>query len=562
MGIDTILKSLVIVTLFNTGAGLLMAADMPFTVELSTPLSTSSNHKGDAVTARVVDPPAFAGDSVQGHVTESRQGNKLHGDAVLNFSFDTLQHAGQNIPIEASIASISNSKGQADVDEEGRVLRHSSNLGKLAAGTGAGALIGGLTHGWKGAAIGSAAGAAASVVLIEVAAQGPKVDLAAGSRIGLSVKSHNGTDLAALAPNTAAASAPASAPRSEPAATANSGTAAASPSNTQAAALDQPDLKASKIEFVPGEKTVFFDDFSDMAEDEPPPHWKVRDGVLELRTGGGIRQLTAACPAKPSLNSASFTFPKNFTVEIEAAFGSDAPSMTFFAWPKDVDCCQAPTWKIEITPDEVSFYGPKEDKIGAMSLRPASVNQPIKVALWVQEGRARGYVNGERVGDVNQMFVPAESKPADHWTVRERCDRASERWIGLRSIRVAESAPDFSAAISSKGRYVTHGILFDTDSDRLKPESAPVIKAVARGLEKNPALKLEIDGYTDSTGSSEHNLDLSKRRAEAVRSVLVSQFAIDSARLTSNGKGVTSPIASNDTAEGRAENRRVEFVKE
>jgi len=549
---SAILKSLVIITTFNAACALLPAAGVPFTVELATPLSTSSNHKGDPVTARVIDPPVFAGDTLQGHVTESRQGNKLHGDAVLNFSFDTLQHGGQTIPVEASITSISNSKGQADVDEEGRVLRHSSNLGKLAAGTGAGALIGGLSHGWKGAAIGSGAAAAASVVLIEVAAQGPKVELAAGSRVGLSVKSRNGTDLASLAPNTAAASAPASAPRSEPA------TAA-----TQAAAAsDQPDLKASKVEFVPGEKTVFFDDFSDMAEDEPPPHWKLRDGVVELRTGGGIRQLTAACPAKPSLNSASFPFPKNFTVEIEAAFGSDAPSMTFFAWPKDVDCCQAPTWKIEITPNDVSFYGPKEDKIGTMNLRPASVNQPIKVALWVQEGRARGYVNGERVGDVNQMFVPADAKPADHWTLRERCDRASEGWIGLRSIRVAESAPDFSAAISSKGRYVTHGILFDTDSDRLKPESAPVIRAVARGLEKNPALKLEIDGYTDSTGNAEHNLDLSKRRADAVRSVLVSQFGIDSSRLVSSGKGVASPIASNDTAQGRAENRRVEFVKQ
>src|SRR5579885_553312 len=548
---SAILKSLVIITTFNAACALLPAAGVPFTVELATPLSTSSNHKGDPVTARVIDPPVFAGDTLQGHVTESRQGNKLHGDAVLNFSFDTLQHGGQTIPVEASITSISNSKGQADVDEEGRVLRHSSNLGKLAAGTGAGALIGGLSHGWKGAAIGSGAAAAASVVLIEVAAQGPKVELAAGSRVGLSVKSRNGTDLASLAPNTAAASAPASAPRSEP---------ATAPTQA-AAASDQPDLKASKVEFVPGEKTVFFDDFSDMAEDEPPPHWKLRDGVVELRTGGGIRQLTAACPAKPSLNSASFPFPKNFTVEIEAAFGSDAPSMTFFAWPKDVDCCQAPTWKIEITPNDVSFYGPKADKIGTMNLRPASVNQPIKVALWVQEGRARGYVNGERVGDVNQMFVPANSKPANHWTLRERCDYANEGWIGLRSIRVAESAPDFSAAISSQGRYITHGILFDTDSDRLKPESAPVIKTVARALEKNPALKLEIDGYTDSTGSADHNLDLSKRRAEAVRSVLVSQFGVDSARLTAEGKGAASPIASNDTAEGRAENRRVEFIK-
>lgn len=125
---NAILKSFVIITTFNAICALLPVADVPFTVELGAPLSTSSNHKGDPVTGRVVDPPAFGGDTLQGHVTESRQGNKLHGDAVLNFSFDTLQHGGQSIPVEASITSISNSKGQADVDEEGRVLRHSSNL--------------------------------------------------------------------------------------------------------------------------------------------------------------------------------------------------------------------------------------------------------------------------------------------------------------------------------------------------------------------------------------------------------------------------------------------------
>jgi outer membrane protein OmpA-like peptidoglycan-associated protein len=60
-------------------------------------------------------------------------------------------------------------------------------------------------------------------------------------------------------------------------------------------------------------------------------------------------------------------------------------------------------------------------------------------------------------------------------------------------------------------------------------------------------LKLEIDGYTDSVGDAAHNLDLSKRRAEAVRSVLVAQFGVDAARLTSNGFGAAKPIDSNDT---------------
>jgi outer membrane protein OmpA-like peptidoglycan-associated protein len=116
--------------------------------------------------------------------------------------------------------------------------------------------------------------------------------------------------------------------------------------------------------------------------------------------------------------------------------------------------------------------------------------------------------------------------------------------------------------ISSSGRYVTHGILFDTDSDRLKPESAPVIKMIARGMETNPALKLGIDGHTDSTGNADHNLDLSRRRAESVKAVLVSQFNVDASRLSTNGLGATKPMDSNDTPLGRAQNRRVEFVRQ
>lgn len=178
----------------------------------------------------------------------------------------------------------------------------------------------------------------------------------------------------------------------------------------------------------------------------------------------------------------------------------------------------------------------------------------------MQQGRVRAYLNGERIVDVNQVTFP----PVDHMLFERHWHTVSPTGYnptGIRSVRLAESAPDFSAMIASAGKYVTHGIYFDTDSDRLKAESAPVIKQVAAALEKNPALKLEIDGYTDSVGEANHNLDLSKRRAQAVQSVLAAQFGIDASRLSANGMGAGNPIGSNDTAEGRAANRRVEFVK-
>jgi outer membrane protein OmpA-like peptidoglycan-associated protein len=137
-----------------------------------------------------------------------------------------------------------------------------------------------------------------------------------------------------------------------------------------------------------------------------------------------------------------------------------------------------------------------------------------------------------------------------------------EAALGYRMVRFAESTPDFSEVINSSGRYVAHGILFDTDSDRLKPESAPVIQVIARGLETNPNLRLLIEGHTDSVGNADHNLDLSKRRAAAVKDVLVTQFKVDPARLTSEGLGASKPIASNDTPQGRSQNRRVELVKQ
>jgi outer membrane protein OmpA-like peptidoglycan-associated protein len=85
---------------------------------------------------------------------------------------------------------------------------------------------------------------------------------------------------------------------------------------------------------------------------------------------------------------------------------------------------------------------------------------------------------------------------------------------------------------------------------------------IASGLQAGAGSNFLIEGHTDSTGDAAHNMDLSKRRAEAVKSVLVSQFGIDGARLTTTGLGATKPVASNDTPQGRAENRRVEFIRQ
>jgi len=329
---------------------------------------------------------------------------------------------------------------------------------------------------------------------------------------------------------------------------------------------DQPNFTALKADFIPGDKAVFFDDFSDMSGDDAPPHWKIRGATPELRVAGNTRELALIGDRYdifPNLTG----LPKNFTMEMEMLCEKDGGN---------VGGCGGINWyfhsksgreewlfKIWISLDRatedkkmieyrIGLWDDKEG-LGTKTLT-TDWRKPVKLAMWVQNGRVRFYVNGDRVFDFNQVEVgDIASLQIDYWT--------HDATTAIRRARFAESTPDFSQTITSTGKFVTHGILFDTDSDRIKPDSAAVIQSIARGLQANPDLKVEIDGHTDSTGVAQHNTDLSRRRAEAVKAVLVSQFSIDAARLTTAGLGSSKPVAPNTTPEGKAQNRRVEFVR-
>ena len=324
----------------------------------------------------------------------------------------------------------------------------------------------------------------------------------------------------------------------------------------------QPNLTAVKSDFVPGDKLILYDDFTDMRGDEPPPHWKVRGGTAELRTGGDVRQLTLSTHGmmiSPNVK----TLPKNFTLETDYQFGPHDGNGNGAIWYFRKDSGGSETMKIDMLVQEggtrvVAYAGPMDqmESIGDTVVK-VDQNKPIYFAVWAQEGRIRIYLNGIRAVDANQISLGTINYVEMDAAVSE----GSGGYVGIRRARIAETAPDFSKAIMS-GRYVTHGILFDVDSDRIRPESAATIKMIASGLQSSSGSNFVIEGHTDSTGDTAHNMDLSQRRAEAVKSVLVSQFGIDGARLSTKGFGATKPVASNDTPQGRAENRRVEFVQQ
>jgi outer membrane protein OmpA-like peptidoglycan-associated protein len=115
--------------------------------------------------------------------------------------------------------------------------------------------------------------------------------------------------------------------------------------------------------------------------------------------------------------------------------------------------------------------------------------------------------------------------------------------------------------LASDQRIDVYGIYFDVDSDRIRTESEPVLSEVADALRRNPQWQLTIEGHTDSIGSAQTNMELSRRRSEAVRAALVERYGIAAERLSARGYGATVPKDTNDTPDGRARNRRVELVR-
>ncbi len=127
---------------------------------------------------------------------------------------------------------------------------------------------------------------------------------------------------------------------------------------------------------------------------------------------------------------------------------------------------------------------------------------------------------------------------------------------------VVADAKAMANDIQTTGRSALYGIYFDFDKADVKAESGPALEEIAKLLQNDPRLKIYVAGHTDNAGSYDYNLKLSQQRAEAVVRELVTKYKVDNSRLKPVGVGPVSPLASNDTEEGKAKNRRVELVKQ
>ena len=149
-------------------------------------------------------------------------------------------------------------------------------------------------------------------------------------------------------------------------------------------------------------------------------------------------------------------------------------------------------------------------------------------------------------------------------TMDKGVEKASEK-IDTTVNRIIKGKDNNPAAgpgqLVEQGKYITTSIKFDDNSDQVKGESYVLLKDVAEILKQHPELRVKIVCHTDTDGDPDVNLKLSKVRAASVKSALVNVFGIDDSRLESDGEGGNNPVSKNKTEEGKALNRRVEFLK-
>jgi len=336
---------------------------------------------------------------------------------------------------------------------------------------------------------------------------------------------------------------------------------------TQATVDDQPveEFKLwSNYDFVAGEKVIFEDDLSGEESGEFPSRWDLLSGSAEVASLGGENVIHLAHNNSiifPLMDKKDF-LPEIFTLEFDIFFEEDGATRSDFYKIRFFEGTHNST-KIDGKTISTIDINWNEVKMGQFGGKTKSFTEERKnwkpkwkhIAIAFNKRSLKLYMNEERILNIpNLGFKPQMFSIGGHF------DDRYIKMSSIKNIRVNEGGKKLYDRILEEGKFVTRGILFDVNKATINGESMGAINEIVKLMNEHPDLNFSIEGHTDSDGEESFNQKLSEDRAAAVKNML-GKLGIDQTRLDSKGWGESKPLSENSTPEGKANNRRVEFIK-
>lgn len=346
------------------------------------------------------------------------------------------------------------------------------------------------------------------------------------------------------------------------------------------AATDKANPKSitvySKFDFVPGDEPLFIDDFSKDFVGDFPSKWNSNGSGELVNIEGTESKWLKILPGHGAFYIPDVTnFPEEFTLEFDViADGLNKKTSSeahiqimigdnnTFDKPKNYGMIEYPLCQY-IARDvivENNINAKREIRSGVGGDIRETVLEPHHISIAVNEQRFRLWINEQKLVDVPRLLPANVQMQGIKFHVRN-IDINVEN-VYLSNFKMAGGGVDLRKKLLADGKISTNGILFDSGSANIQPQSMGIIRQIYQVLEQDGEIQLKIVGHTDADGDSASNMKLSKSRADAVKNALVSVYNVQSDRLSTEGKGESEPVGDNDSLDGKAQNRRVEFIKQ
>ncbi len=331
----------------------------------------------------------------------------------------------------------------------------------------------------------------------------------------------------------------------------------------------------TNYDFVAGNKLILYEDFSVDKIGDFPAKWNTNGAGEVVKINEGEEKWLQLANETTYIPDLAGTLPNDYTLEfdmITTGLNKDTGSLAriiitlddnnMLRRGSDFAEVSLPLCQFTDAGVYVGNYFNDENTVRNYILKDIrkDVLQRAHVAIAVNGPRFRMWMNERKLVDLPRFIVSGLPKYIK-FDLAGMLGEDSGQFAFLTNIKLAEGGEDLRSLLVKEGKFSTTGILFDPASDKIKPESYGTLKLISEALVSESNMQIHIIGHTDADGSEESNLDLSKRRADAVKNSLAQEFGISGDRLKSDGKGESAPVSDNTTTSGKAENRRVEFVR-